>query len=416
MLVGGKVADAYGRRLIFVLGIVVFTLASLLCGLATSSEMLIGARVLQGAGAALDEPGDAVDHRRDVPTTRSAGPRSASGRASPRSRSPSDRSSAASSPSTSTGAGSSSSTSRRRPRDRRQLPLHRRVARRDARRASTCPASRPPPLGLFALTYGLIEANTYGWTSARIVGAFVLCGRLARVLRRASSAAGASPMLPLDLFRSGTYTGANLVILLVALAMFGVFFFVSLYMQNVLGYSAVADRRRVPADDDPDHPRRSRRREDERPDRVAGAHDGGHAPRRRCSSCCSRGSAIDASFWDLLPAFLIGGVGMALDVDAERGRRDAKRPGRQGGRRRRRCSTARVRSAGRWASRSWERSWPRKPAASARPRRSCAASRRALLVAAGIAVVGAIVAFTLVRPHEGAGERARSTGAPEPVA
>ena len=46
-------------------------------------------------------------------------------------------------------------------------------------------------------------------------------------------------MLPLELFRSGTYTGANLVVLLVALAMFGVFFFVSLYMQNILGYSAV---------------------------------------------------------------------------------------------------------------------------------------------------------------------------------
>jgi hypothetical protein len=56
MLVGGKVADAYGRRLVFVVGIVVFTLASLLCGLAGSSEMLIGARVLQGAGAALMNP------------------------------------------------------------------------------------------------------------------------------------------------------------------------------------------------------------------------------------------------------------------------------------------------------------------------------------------------------------------------
>ena len=48
-----------------------------------------------------------------------------------------------------------------------------------------------------------------------------------------------APMLDLSLFRSGTYTGANIVILLVALAMFGVFFFVSLYMQNILGYSAV---------------------------------------------------------------------------------------------------------------------------------------------------------------------------------
>src|SRR6476619_7796306 len=51
MLVGGKVADAYGRRKIFVLGIVVFSIASLLCGLANSSEVLIAARVLQGAGA-----------------------------------------------------------------------------------------------------------------------------------------------------------------------------------------------------------------------------------------------------------------------------------------------------------------------------------------------------------------------------
>jgi len=52
MLVGGKLADAYGRRLIFVVGIAVFTVASLLCGLADSGEMLIAARVLQGAGAA----------------------------------------------------------------------------------------------------------------------------------------------------------------------------------------------------------------------------------------------------------------------------------------------------------------------------------------------------------------------------
>ena len=56
MLVGGKVADAYGRRRVFVVGIVVFTLASLMCGLATSSSMLIGSRVLQGAGAALMNP------------------------------------------------------------------------------------------------------------------------------------------------------------------------------------------------------------------------------------------------------------------------------------------------------------------------------------------------------------------------
>ena len=56
MLIGGKLADAYGRRLIFVIGIVVFTLASLACGLSTTGDMLIAARVAQGAGAALMNP------------------------------------------------------------------------------------------------------------------------------------------------------------------------------------------------------------------------------------------------------------------------------------------------------------------------------------------------------------------------
>jgi MFS family permease len=56
MLIGGKLADAYGRRLLFVVGIAVFTAASLACGLSTSGEMLIAARVAQGAGAALMNP------------------------------------------------------------------------------------------------------------------------------------------------------------------------------------------------------------------------------------------------------------------------------------------------------------------------------------------------------------------------
>src|SRR5688500_20224970 len=46
MLIGGKLADAYGRRLLFVVGILVFTLASLWCGLASSWDVLIAARVV----------------------------------------------------------------------------------------------------------------------------------------------------------------------------------------------------------------------------------------------------------------------------------------------------------------------------------------------------------------------------------
>ena len=56
MLTGGKLADMLGRRRIFIVGLVIFTVASLFCGLATSAGWLIGARVVQGAGSALMNP------------------------------------------------------------------------------------------------------------------------------------------------------------------------------------------------------------------------------------------------------------------------------------------------------------------------------------------------------------------------
>src|SRR3954462_2835680 len=56
MLTGGKLADLLGRRLIFMVGLVIFTAASLACGLAPSGGFLIGARVVQGVGGALMNP------------------------------------------------------------------------------------------------------------------------------------------------------------------------------------------------------------------------------------------------------------------------------------------------------------------------------------------------------------------------
>src|ERR687897_1812616 len=57
ILVGGSLGDHYGRRRIFSLGIIIFTLASVWCGLSTSPEMLIAARAVQGVGGALLVPG-----------------------------------------------------------------------------------------------------------------------------------------------------------------------------------------------------------------------------------------------------------------------------------------------------------------------------------------------------------------------
>ena len=56
LITGGKLADLYGRRRIFMIGLVVFTLSSLACGLAPTSSFLIGARAIQGVGAALMNP------------------------------------------------------------------------------------------------------------------------------------------------------------------------------------------------------------------------------------------------------------------------------------------------------------------------------------------------------------------------
>ena len=120
-------------------------------------------------------------------------------------------------------------------------------------------------------------------------------------------------MLDLSLFRSGTYAGANVSMLLVALAMFGIFFFVSLYMQNVLGYSAVqAGAAFLPMT----------------VLIILVAPFAGKASDKYGSRWLmtigmvllgvqllylSQMSA-DATFWNLLPGFIVGGFGMAMTM------------------------------------------------------------------------------------------------------
>jgi EmrB/QacA subfamily drug resistance transporter len=238
MLSGGKLADHYGRRLIFVVGLTIFTLASLACGLASSGEILIAARVVQGAGAALMNPATLSIISATFP--------------------PEQRGTAIG-----IWAGVSALALAIGPLVGGLITEHldwswiffvnipvgivavaasflviEESRDMSEERALDVPGQLSGGLGLFALTYALIEANTYGWTSARILAAFGVAAAALIVfvwLERVQRV----PMLDLDLFRNRTFAGANSVILLVALAMFGVFFFVSLYMQNILGFSAV---------------------------------------------------------------------------------------------------------------------------------------------------------------------------------
>ena len=311
MLIGGKLADAYGRRLLFVIGIVVFTAASLWCGLSSSGEMLIAARVVQGAGAALMNPATLSIIAATFP--------------------PKERGMAIG-----IWAGVSALALAIGPLVGGLLTEHLswhwiffvnvpvgvvavaasllliKESKDETHESLDLPGLGTSALGLFALTYGLIEGNDYGWSSARIVGSFVVAAvSLASfvVIERRRR----SPMLDLTLFRSGTYTGANVAMLLVALSMFGVFFFVSLYMQNVLGYSAVqAGAAFLPMT----------------LIIIVVAPIAGKASDRFGSRWLMTIGMLllgvqllylsqlgpDATFWNLLPGFVVGGLGMSMTM------------------------------------------------------------------------------------------------------
>jgi EmrB/QacA subfamily drug resistance transporter len=411
MLIGGKVADAYGRRLIFVIGIAIFTTASLWCGLADSSEELIAARVLQGAGAALMNPATLSIIAATFPAHQRG---MAIG----------------------IWAGVSALALAIGPLVGGLITQHADwswiffvnvpvgvlaiaasflfidESRDETHERLDLPGLATSGIGLFALTYGLIEANTYGWGSTRILGAFAVAAVMlvAFVLLERHQRA---PMLQLELFRSGTYTGANLVVLLVALAMFGVFFFVSLYMQNVLGYSAVQTGAAflpmtiliiliAP---------------------IAGKASDRIGSRGLLTVGMTLIAAqllylstlgVDASFWNLLPGFVVGGVGMALTMTPSAAAATRSVP----------VDKAGVGSAVLNASRQVGGSlgialMGAIVAAEAGGVRSPQAFvdgfQSALLVAAAIAALGAVVAFLLVRPHEGARRRADEPAVAEPV-
>jgi EmrB/QacA subfamily drug resistance transporter len=310
MLTGGKLADLLGRRLIFVVGLAIFTVASLLCGLADSGEMLIAWRVVQGAGAALMSPATLSiiaatfpPHQRGMAIGIWAGVSALALALGPLVGGlltqhidwswiffvnvPVGVAAIAAS---FIFIDESKDTSHE-----QRLDL---------------PGLLTSGLGLFALTFALIEGNGRGWTSGLVLGSFaaaaVLLVAFVQLERHQRL-----PMLDLSLFRSPTFTGANAVVLLVALAMFGVFFFVSLYMQNILGYSAVqAGAAFLPMT----------------VLIILIAPVAGKATDRIGSrSLLTVGMVLvgiqlvyfsqlgpDAVFWNLLPGLLVGGVGIAL--------------------------------------------------------------------------------------------------------
>ena len=236
LLAGGKLADFLGRRKIFVAGLVIFTLSSLLCALSTSGEMLIVGRVAQGVGAALMLPATLSIISATFP--------------------PEERGTAIG-----IWAGVSGGALAIGPLvggllvDAFSWPwifyinlpfgvlgvAAAFVFVSDSRDTSAeqrldIPGLITGGLAVFGITYGLIEGNGHGWTSAEILGAFAL-GILALAAFIVLEQRQRLPVVDLSLFRNPTFAGANAAGLLNFTTLFGFIVFASIFLQNVLGYS-----------------------------------------------------------------------------------------------------------------------------------------------------------------------------------
>ncbi|HSP73765.1 MAG TPA: MFS transporter [Gaiellaceae bacterium] len=309
MLTGGKLADLIGRRRIFVIGLVVFTASSFVCGIAPSSSWLIAARAAQGIGAAMMNPATlSIITATFAPRQRGLA--------------------------IGIWAGVSAMALAIGPLVGGLLTEHinwnwvfyinvpigivgifasylfiEESKDTSHEQRLDLPGLLTSGIGLFALTYALIEANNYGWTSARILTAFAVgvVSLTAFVLLELHQRL---PMLELDLFRNSTFSGANAAMLFVGLAMFGVFFYVSLFMQQVLGYSPVqAGATFLPMTllvilIAPQAGRLS--------DRVGSRWLVGGGLTLVAGSLLWY-SQLDAgsNFWDILPGLIMGGCGMA---------------------------------------------------------------------------------------------------------
>jgi len=312
LITGGKLGDLFGRKRIFVVGIAVFTLSSLACGLAPSSGFLIGARAVQGVGAAMMNPASLSIITATFP--------------------PRERGQAIG-----IWAGVSAMALAIGPLVGGLIVdninwnwiffinvpvgvagiIVSQFVIKESRDTSHEQSIDIPGLvlssaGLFALSYALIEGNKHGWTSPEILGlfaaavgllvAFVLVEHFQRL-----------PMLDLSLFKIGSFTGANLVAMLVSLGMFGVFFFVSLYIQNILGWTPTqAGASFLPMTlliivVAPIAGKLS--------DRIGSRWlMGAGMTLVSISLLFYQRVGLHSTFWTLLPAMLLGGVGMAMTM------------------------------------------------------------------------------------------------------
>jgi EmrB/QacA subfamily drug resistance transporter len=239
LMLGGRACDLFGRREVFLVGTAMFTLASLVCAVADSQTLLLGARALQGIGAATISPaGLAI-----VAASFAEGP---------------ERNRALGVWGAMAGLGGSSGAILSGVlteglgwpaiflvnvpigvavvlAGRRTIPR----AETKIQRSFDVGGAVLVTAGLTALVYAIVRTDTLGWTSTGVLlpaaGAAVLLAAFALYEGRIAS----DPLVPLSAFRRPLWRSANLVMALLYGSAFAMWFFVSLYLQDVRGLSAL---------------------------------------------------------------------------------------------------------------------------------------------------------------------------------
>jgi EmrB/QacA subfamily drug resistance transporter len=235
ILLGGKLGDRFGRKRIFLVGLGVFTAASAACALAQTDGQLIAARTVQGVGGAMLNPLSlsilvSAFPRRELPTAIGIW------------------------------AGISGLGIAIGPLLGGFLVEHAswsavfwvnvpvgvigaavaawavRESRDTTARSLDIVGTVLVTAGLFALTWGFIRTSSHSWGSPQVAGLLAAAAVLLALFLFWESRVS-DPMLPLRFFRVPAFAVSSIVVLLVGFALFGVVYFITLYFQNVQGYS-----------------------------------------------------------------------------------------------------------------------------------------------------------------------------------
>ena len=239
LMLGGRVADKMGRRRVFVVGVILFSVASLFCGLATSTGWLVTARAVQGLGAAILSPAALSI----LTVTFHEGP---------------ERNKALSIWGAIAGAGGAFGVLLGGILTQEfgwrwifyvNVPIGSLVVlssffiltpslSEDERRGFDIPGALTLTAGLVLMGFALVKSTSWGWASVNTIGtmaaAILLLAVFVVIEHRTTF-----PLVPLTIFTNRSLSVSNLVSLALGASIFSMFYFLSLYMQDVLGYSAL---------------------------------------------------------------------------------------------------------------------------------------------------------------------------------